>query len=122
MPRIVHFEIHCDDPERAAEFYRRAFDWEISKWEGPVEYWLVKTGSESEPGIDGGLARRRDASGSIYNTIQVPAIDEYIERVISGGGTIVVPKSPVPGVGWLAYFKDTENNMMGIMQLDPGAR
>jgi len=122
MPRIVHFEFHCDDPERAAEFYRKAFGWEITKWDGPVEYWLIKTGDDSEPGIDGGLARRREASDSVYNTIQVPSVDEYIERVSSEGGTIVVPKSPIPGVGWLAYFKDTENNIVGIMEPDSDAK
>lgn len=122
MPRIVHFELPCEDPERAAEFYRKTFDWEIRKWEGPVEYWLVMTGDQSEPGIDGGLARRRDAAETVANTIQVSSVDEYIERITAGGGTIVVPKSPVPGVGWLAYFRDTEDNIMGIMEPDPDAK
>ncbi len=122
MPRIVHFELPCDNPERAAAFYRKVFDWDIKKWDGPVEYWLVMTGDESEPGIDGGLARRRDASETVANTIQVPSVDEYISRVTNNGGTIVVPKSPIPGVGWLAYFKDPENNLMGIMEPDPSAK
>ncbi len=56
MGRVVHFEIHGDDPERAAEFYRGVFGWEISKWDGPVDYWLVTTGEDSEPGVASAVA------------------------------------------------------------------
>jgi predicted enzyme related to lactoylglutathione lyase len=38
------------------------------------------------------------------------------------GGTVALPKMPVPGVGWLAYAKDTEGNIFGMMQSDPGAK
>jgi len=44
MPRVVHFEIHADDPQRAANFYQGVFGWDIKKWEGPEDYWLVTTG------------------------------------------------------------------------------
>jgi uncharacterized protein len=33
-----------------------------------------------------------------------------------------VPKMPIPGVGWLAYIKDTEGNILGMMQPDPSAK
>jgi catechol 2,3-dioxygenase-like lactoylglutathione lyase family enzyme len=51
MGRGIHFELNADDPERAAQFYRRVFGWTIDKWDGPEDYWLVTTGPESEPGI-----------------------------------------------------------------------
>jgi len=114
--RVVHFEMHCDDPERAADFYRKVFDWNIKKWDGPMDYWLVMTGDESKPGIDGGLLKRRDPSGGVYNTVQVPSVDDYLKRATDNGGTVVVEKTAVPGVGWMAYFKDTENNIIGIME------
>jgi predicted enzyme related to lactoylglutathione lyase len=50
MNRPVHFEIHAEDPERAASFYSELFGWKITKWDGPVDYWLVSTGSDT-PGI-----------------------------------------------------------------------
>ena len=40
----------------------------------------------------------------------------------ASGGSIALPKMPVPGVGWLAYFKDTEGNIFGAMQGDANAR
>ncbi len=59
MARVVHFEIHADDPERAARFYTEAFGWTIVNVGGPVEYRLVTTGPDGEPGINGGIVRRQ---------------------------------------------------------------
>jgi len=122
MPRVVHFEIHCDEPERAVKFYQNVFGWKINKWDGPQEYWLITTGDQNEPGINGGLMKRLDPAGSVYNTIQVPSVDDYIRRVTEGGGEVVLPKQPIPGVGYLAYCKDTEGNIFGIMHSDMSAK
>lgn len=59
MPRVVHFEVHADDPERAANFYSGVFGWELAKWEGPQDYWLITTGPDDEPGINGGWCNVR---------------------------------------------------------------
>lgn len=122
MPRVVHFEIHCDEPERAVKFYQNVFGWKIDKWEGPQEYWLISTGDKSEPGIDGGLMKRMEPAGSVYNTVQVPSVDDYVRKVTEGGGEIVMPKHAIPGVGYLAYCKDTEGNIFGIMHSDMTAK
>jgi predicted enzyme related to lactoylglutathione lyase len=29
---------------------------------------------------------------------------------------------PVPGIGWLAYVKDPDGNILGLMQSDANAR
>ena len=58
MPRPIHFEIHPDNPSRAVKFYESLFGWQFTKWEGPMGYWLIKTGSEGTPGIDSGLVKR----------------------------------------------------------------
>lgn len=121
MPRVVHFEINADDPERAAAFYGKVFGWQIKKWEGPAEYWLVTTGERGEPGIDGGIMRRMQPEAGTYTTVDVPSVDEFEEKVRKAGGTIVMGKRPVPGVGWMAYCTDTEGNVFGIMQEDPSA-
>ena len=121
MPRVVHFEIAADDPERAVAFYETVFGWEITKWDGPMEYWLITTGPEDEPGIDGGLAKRMDPSTGTENTIDIDSVDDYVEKIEASGGKILRPKSAVPSVGWLAYGQDTEGNTFGIMQSDTGA-
>jgi predicted enzyme related to lactoylglutathione lyase len=120
MPRPVHFEIPADDPARAAAFYGDVFGWQFTKWDGPMEYWLIGTG-EGSPGIDGGMMKRRGPAESVVNTIDVPSVDDYTSKVESKGGTVVVPKMAVPGIGYMAYCTDPEGNMFGIMQSDPGA-
>ena len=118
MPRPIHFEIHVDDPQRAAQFYSSIFGWKIEKWNGPEDYWLITTGADSEPGINGGLMKRRDPKGSVYNTIDVPSVDEYLAKVVEHGGQIAVPKMIIPGVGYLAYCQDTEGIIFGITQFN----
>ena len=77
MPRVAHFEIHADQPERAIKFYTNVFDWTIEKWNGPQDYWLITTGEEDQPGINGGLMKRMDPQASTYNSIDVPSVDEF---------------------------------------------
>ncbi len=121
MSRVIHFELPADDPERAIAFYEQAFGWKFEKWDGPTEYWLVMTGPEDEPGIDGGLARRTDPSIGTENTISVDSVDDAVVKVETNGGKVLRPKSAVPGVGWLAYCQDTEGNTFGLMQWDTSA-
>ena len=122
MPRVIHFEIAADDPERAVAFYRKVFGWKIEKWQGPIEYWLITTGPQEEPGIDGGLARRTDPSTGTENTIGVDSVDAYVAKIQALGGKVVRPKAAVPGVGWTAYCEDSEGNKFGLMQDDPNAK
>jgi uncharacterized protein len=129
MPRVIHFEIHADDPERAAGFYRELFGWQITKWDGPMEYWMVVTGSAPEPGINGGLMRRRGpgpadmaAVNAYVCTADVPDLDASLATVARLNCPVVVPRMAIPGVGWLAYAKDTEGNIFGLMQNDPTAK
>lgn len=127
MPRVVHFEIHAQDPERAMLFYQSLFGWKFSKWNGPTEYWLIETGPKEQPGINGGLLRRRgNIDGSAVMAyvciIDVPSVDTYLNKIELLGGKLAVPRMAIPGVGWLAYAKDTEGNVFGIMQKDPNAK
>ncbi len=122
MSRVVHFEIPADDPERSIKFYEEVFGWTIEKWDGPIEYWLIMTGQEDQPGIDGGLARRTDPEVGVENTIEVADLDLSLTAVADNGGQVIRPKMTVPGVGWMAYIKDTEGNIFGLMESDLEAK
>jgi len=122
MPRVVHFEIHADDPERAVKFYQDVFGWEIVKWEGPQDYWLITTGPDDDPGINGGLMKRSDPSASTWNTVEVPSVDEFTAKVVESGGKVVMPKTAIPGVGYQAYCQDTEGNVFGLHETDESAQ
>ena len=122
MPRVIHFEINVDNPERATKFYSDTFGWKFQKWGGPTEYWLVSTGEDSQPGINGGLMKRPHPGASTVNTIGVASVDDAIATVAKHGGKVVMPKTAIPTIGWFAYCTDTEGNTFGVMQSDPSAR
>ena len=126
MGRVVHFEIHAEQPERAIGWYTALFGWRFERW-GEMPYWLIRTGEG--PGIDGGLVPRRGPAPSVGQpvnaytcTVQVDDLDGTVAKAVSLGGTVALPKMPIPGVGWLAYVLDTEGNILGLMQNDPSAR
>jgi predicted enzyme related to lactoylglutathione lyase len=121
MNRFTHFEFATDNLEKTAAFYREVFGWQIDKWEGPVDYWMVTSGDRSTPGINGGLMQTgADMRGTI-NTIEVDNIDAAITKVLANGGEIIMPKDAIPSVGWQAYFKDNAGIVVGLHQADPKA-
>jgi predicted enzyme related to lactoylglutathione lyase len=122
MARPIHFEIPSDNPEKAIAFYEATLGWKFQKWDGPMPYWLITTGPDTEPGINGGLLQRRDPNQPCVNTVNVQNVDTAIATVEKNGGKCVVPKMPVPTVGWLAYCKDLDGNIFGLMQMDPSAK
>jgi predicted enzyme related to lactoylglutathione lyase len=136
MNRVVHFEIQADEPERAAQFYRNVFGWDIQKWPGSdMEYWMVMTAPKesTEPGINGGLLKRpapmtaEDGSkicgvNSFVCTVQVDNYDQIAAKILSSGGIVAVPKFALAGMAWQGYFLDTEGNTFGLHQTDPGAK
>ena len=122
MPRVMHFEIPADDPARACRFYSGVFGWDIKQWDGSQPYWLVSTGPKDQPGIDGGIHPRQHPGQGVVNTVVVTNLEEALAAVETNGGTIAVPKMPIPTIGWLAYCHDTEGNTFGVLQPDPGAK
>lgn len=122
MGRVIHFEIVADDAERISKFYEQVFGWVVQKWDGPIDYWFLMTDDEKEPGIDGAFGIRQSQDDVTVNTIDVTSVEETVKKIKANGGEIVRPKQAVPGVGYIAYFKDTEGNLWGIMQSDTNAK
>jgi catechol 2,3-dioxygenase-like lactoylglutathione lyase family enzyme len=75
MSRIIHFEIPAAEPDRAAAFYGKVFGWKFDKWPGPTDYWMITTGKESAPGINGGMMKKPGGITSTTNTIGVDSLD-----------------------------------------------
>ena len=120
--RVVHFEIPADDPARAQDFYRSVFGWDINSMPD-MGYALVTTtetddqGAPTEPGaINGGMLRREHPVTAPVITIEVDDIDATLNDVEARGGNTVQPKAAVAGMGFAAYFTDSEGNLMGLWQ------
>jgi len=121
VPKIIHFEIPAEDTKRAVAFYEKAFGWKFDKYEG-MEYWLAAAGEDKEPGINGAIAKKDIFHPTTINTLSVPSFENAVEKIKAAGGEILGPKMAVPNVGYMAYCKDTEGNIFGIMQTDPKAK
>jgi len=118
MSKVIHFEIAAEKPERAMQFYESVFGWTFNHYEGQP-YWLVKAGKDGEPGINGAIQPRRQQSQPVVNTINVESIDQTVKKIEKNGGVIIVPRTEVPGIGLMVYFKDTEGNVFCAMQPFP---
>ena len=115
MPNaIVHFEIPADDVKRAKKFYEKALGWKITDpWK--MDYWLVETKEKGKDGINGGLMPRKMPGQPFMNYISVESIDASLKKVEKAGGVIAMPKTEIgQGMGWIAAFKDPENNIIGF--------
>jgi len=121
MSRVVHFDLSADDPRRATAFYRDVFGWQIERWEGPSEYWLVRTGDAAHPGITGGIARRVGTGDSTAVVYDVASLEEAAARVVAFGGSLREPRQVLRGVGHLVACRDTEGNTFCLLQPDPAA-
>jgi uncharacterized protein len=126
MARVVHFEVHAADPERAQRFYELVFGWTFQHRPG-IDYWAISTGEG--PGIDGGMLRRRGdppAPGQAVNahmcTIGVGDLTASMDAAVKAGATVALPRMAIPNVGHVAYLVDTEGNIFGVFQDDPTAQ
>jgi len=119
--KVVHFEIGAEDPEKLAEFYRKALGWQVNKWEGS-DYWLVGSMDDREVGaINGGIMKRFENEQTI-NTVEVDDLDATIKDVVAHGGKIVKPKAAMAGFMWWAYVADPQGNVFGLSQMDESAK
>jgi predicted enzyme related to lactoylglutathione lyase len=120
VSRVIHFEIPIDDPERAGRFYTDVFGWTVSRW-GPVEYWNMTTGAAAGPGAEGALTPRSEAPNGVIVYVGVSDVDDALAKVRAAGGDALGEKQQIPGIGWMARFRDTEGNVIGLFQEQSGA-
>ncbi len=126
---VVHFAIHADDLDRARRFYSSVFAWQFEGF-GDIDmssFCKIKNVDGDDPGPIGALQRRE------FNTLQQPLlgfecsiavedVDATAETIEASGGKILMPKTAIPGVGWLIKFSDTEGNLACAIRFDAGAK
>jgi predicted enzyme related to lactoylglutathione lyase len=119
---VVHFELPADDLERAQRFYREAFGWAMNAMP-QMGYVLASTTETDERGrprevgaINGGMLRRQAPITAPIVTVQVASIDEAGRRVEELGGEMLIGRQPVADMGFSAYVRDTEGNVIGLWE------
>ncbi|MCM3662016.1 VOC family protein [Georgenia satyanarayanai] len=120
--RVVHFEIPFEDRDRAKRFYSDVFHWQVEEMP-ELDYVGVQTGPAgqdgmaSEPGyIGGGMTARAGSNTATVIVLDSTDIDADLSRVESHGGEVLEGRTPVGDMGFAAYFKDSEGNVVGLWQ------
>jgi len=128
MNRPVHFEIHASDPGTLSKFYAGVFGWTVTHVPA-FNYWLINTGDNDGPGINGGMMKRMGPKppgdgpvNAFVISLGVASVDVMLAKALAAGATVALPKMAIPGVGWQAYIKDPDNNLVGLHQPDAGAK
>lgn len=118
---VTHFEIYGEHPVALADFYRKAFGWQVEQMEG-IGYWRIQTGAAEGPALHGGLTYRAipDLNGWML-FVNVPSLDETVARIQHLGGTIVRRKTAVPKTAWVTIVADPAKNIFGVWQTDSTA-
>ena len=118
---VCHFEIPADDIPTLQKFYGGLFGWNFTKMPGSTgeqEYHIINTGDES---LGGGMMNRQDPSHAPVNYVMVETVEASLNKAVELGAKVIVPKMPVPGMGWFAVLMDPQNNPIGLWQEDTGA-
>jgi uncharacterized protein len=118
---LVWFEIPADKPERAKKFYGALFGWKINPFPGMNDYWHIDTGGADET-PDGGMLPRKHAAHTITNYISVPSVHKAAAKVQKLGGSICVPRTAVPQMGYFVICQDTEGNTFAVWEMNPNAK
>ncbi len=116
---IAHFAINADDVERARGFYERVFGWRTTPW-GPPRFYQFATPDGT---LRGALQGRRELIPGTRMvgfecTVAVADLGATLQAVEAAGGRIVMPPVTIPTVGDLAFFEDSEGNVVGAMRYD----
>lgn len=115
--RVVHFEIPANEPGPLTEFYAQLFGWKFTKAPLPgPEYWLADTGESAGPGINGAIMKRQHPTQPWMNYIDVASIDASIEKAVTLGAKIALPKTSMGPVGSIAALIDPQGNIVGLWE------
>jgi predicted enzyme related to lactoylglutathione lyase len=122
--RVVHFEIPFDDGERARNFYKEVFGWQVMELPD-MGYTLVTSGPSgdegpTEPGfINGGMMQREEPFTSPNIVIDVDNIEAALQAVNQAGGSTINERQSVGDMGFAAAFEDPEGNVVGLWESPP---
>ncbi|HKV05348.1 MAG TPA: VOC family protein [Candidatus Acidoferrales bacterium] len=127
--QLSHFAIHADDLDRARKFYGGVFGWTFQGYAGiPMTGFCQIKDAAGNLLAPLGAIQSRKANLAPQPVIgfecsfTVDDVDATARAVEANGGKIVMKKAPIPGVGWVVKFLDTEGNLVCAAQYDPSAK
>jgi hypothetical protein len=117
---VIHFEIPADDLERLKKFYADLFGWGMKTSPNMPGYVMVETVTDGM-GISGGIMKKKMPTQPPVNYVAVASVIDYANKLTQLGCQVVVPRTPIPGMGYFAVGLDPEGNPIGLFEMDSGA-
>ena len=118
---IVHVEFPAASPKEAAGFYTELFGWKHEEFQG--DYWMFNAGNGPGGGYNpvgtGGMFEVKPGDVLVY--VSTDDIEASLAKAEALGGEKLTGKSPIPGMGWYAIFKDPTGNIVGLYSDDQQA-
>jgi predicted enzyme related to lactoylglutathione lyase len=117
----VHFEIPFDDGDRAKSFYSKAFGWNVMPVPG-MDYTMVMSGPSGEQGptesgfINGGMMQREGPHSAPNIVVDVDNLEDALKAINEAGGSTVSERQAVGDMGFTAYCRDSEGNLLGLWE------
>lgn len=121
-----YFDLTVTDVAAARSFFNALFGWEFERFPLPYEYYRIKAGPAEEPGIDGGIGAIADTAISggeplVNLTMTVPSLEDCLAKVVKHGGSVVEPRTAIPGIGWYATCSEPGGLKFGVIEPDAAA-
>ena len=116
---IVHWELMGEDGDAQKNFYTSIFDWEFQPTEGFENYYMVDREAIGVGGAVGQGPEQMPAYSTIY--VQVESIDESLGKIEANGGSMVMPRTVLPGTVTFGLFHDPSGNLVGLVEAETPA-
>jgi uncharacterized protein len=114
---IVHVEFHSNAPEKTKSFLKNVFGWKFEDM--PAMNYSMFT-PPSAPG--GGVQPVQNMPAGILDYILSTDIDHTLDKITTAGGSVMMPKTEIPGMGWFAVFQDPTGITLALYEAKPTAR
>ena len=118
-PHVTHFAINTDDVDATQSFYGDVFGWQFRQYGPPGFVQILDEAGEAPMGAIQQRRRLGDTPTVGFEcTIAVDDLDAARERIVAAGGSIVMERATIPGVGRLIAFIDPGGNPALAMQYE----
>src|SRR5215217_3972912 len=108
---VVHIEIPAEQAQSASQFYETLFGWKMQHVP-EYDYTMWEDGS----GYGGGFNKVSEHTpvGQVLVYIDSDDIEGDLKKIEELGGSVVTPKTDIPGTGWFGVFKDPTGNTLAL--------
>jgi predicted enzyme related to lactoylglutathione lyase len=112
---VVFFEIHAKDQEKAAEFYRQMFEWNIGPAAMPG-FLSIEHGIGAPPEGISGMIGPATHGATVSIVIQVADLRDSLVHAEELGGKVLMQPVDVPQGPTVARIADPEGNVLTLVQ------